>query len=237
MPKLIIKREPTPRFIRKNTLFWAVALFPLAVTAGFLAGTLLGQFRMAVHPGHPGIAPPTSAPSSVAASPADAPTSPTLRIPALPIDTHAQGTPLPTTPNTVAEPQALLPPLPTNTPYLPTAPLTDSATAVSTPVTASPPASLLDQAKAGEHQDGNLITKTDVGITKNQDNIRSHPAKPAKPNKKAVKSQQRKPAEAARPVARRTARRIPKPVSNQDKAAAEKEDYRLLEQSLGIPLN
>ncbi|MFZ1386051.1 MAG: hypothetical protein WBP46_01995 [Thiolinea sp.] len=248
MPKLIIKREVPKRFTRQAILFWVLGLLPVALLAGFLTGNLISQLR---HTSLEAGATPMQPLAPLKFSAPELPKSqtPTLPLPAaseLTNDTLNTQPELPTKQDSATQaatpehsklvnpPQ---PPAKTNQISKKTAPQTKAEPAVKTPqaqaLRANKPAPSINRAN-----------------TNDQPNNRNHPARTPSTAHKPVKSPQTV-SESSRPAPRpvastqtavstKAAASSAKPVKARTSASQSErgtnDDYRLLEQSLGIPL-
>ena len=248
MPKLIIKREVPKRFTRQAILFWVLGLLPVALLAGFLTGNLISQLR---HTSLEAGATPMQPLAPLKFSAPELPKSqtPTLPLPAaseLTNDTLNTQPELPTKQDSdtqaanpkhserVNPPQ---PPAKTNQISKKTAPQTKAEPAAKTPqaqaLRANKPAPSINRAN-----------------TNDQPNNRNHPTRPPSAAHKPVKSPQTV-SESSRPAPRpvastqtavstKAAASSAKPVKARTSASQSgrgtNDDYRLLEQSLGIPL-
>lgn len=217
MPKLIIKRETPQRFTWQAILFWVLGLLPVALLAGFLTGNLISQWQHA-----------------------------SFKIEQIPL--------LPLAPITPAKP--FQPSLNSNLPLPQSSELstdTPIKPAIKVPTNTS---TLLNKA-ASKHLNPvkspkksaspNLTqSKPNTAIsqanTKNQQNNRNRPVESPRSSNKNVKSLQTI-SESPRPtrsVTRTNPERSEQPSAKSPQAVQHEHrstnDYRLLEQSLGIPL-
>lgn len=231
MPKLIIKRETPQRFTRQTILFWLLGLLPVAVLAGFLTGNLVSQLRQSsLKSGQPPVLPL-------------APILPSTRLPNNPLST------LP----------LALPPERTSEPFSTQAQALKSIESISdSPSKPSKPSSFSKPAAqtAEKNNSTRSIKKSTVtskipppsnkGInntnTKDQKNNRSRPTGTPSPRHKPVKSPQtvsqssHPPRPATSPNTESKANPLAKAQAATPAESRDNDDYRLLEQSLGIPL-
>ncbi|TXH68759.1 MAG: hypothetical protein E6Q83_12470 [Thiothrix sp.] len=229
MPKLIIKRDSPQRFTRQAILFWVLGLLPVTLLAGFLTGNLISHWQ---HTSSKAGETPLL-PLAPLVQPKPASSTPSLNLP-LPLST-----PLPfdaqleKTPNSVdTEIKPNLPP-PVDTP-------SKALSKTRAPEPIKPAKSLKPAAEKAI-----INSKTSPSInqtnTKNQQNNRNRPIEAPIQRNKPVKSPQtvsespRSPRSASRPRTERTERVIASPSTDQNERGSTN-DYRLLEQSLGIPL-
>ncbi|SKA74145.1 hypothetical protein SAMN02745130_01346 [Thiothrix eikelboomii] len=223
MPKLIIKREPPPRLTRQTILFWLLGLLPVALLAGFLTGQLLSQLQ----------------PSSLKAGQSPwLPLAPTSSSPKL------ATSPLPHSP--------LTPPEITEITKIPETTKITETTQPSTEPLPQPPLksiTLSPSPKPSPHSKPKAVPATkpiNAANTKDQLNNRNRPASTPRPKHKPVKSPQTvsqsvpssRPMPRSRPEPRIEPKinQLAKPQAAAPTESRHKEDYRLLEQSLGIPL-
>lgn len=244
MPKLIIKREIPQRFTWQAILFWVLGLLPVVLLAGFLTGNLVSQLtkpdfeagRAPLVPLAP-IEPIPELPSSQAPTlplpalsetPALAPSNPPLII--------ESGTLTPEKESTKAKPAAKA--SSETAAVKPTAPRPQTSKNVDKSTSSKPVSKPDNEAKSNPHKQ-RLITN-------NQQNDRSRPAPTPSTIHKPIKSPQivRESRRAvSRPIASKKTEARSKPVAHASTAPttrpvsrAGNDDYRLLEQSLGIPL-
>lgn len=261
MPKLIIKREVSKRFARQALLFWVLGLLPVALLAGFLTGNLISQLRHTglkagatpmlplASPKHPALIPNSQAPSlplpavselpndTVNTKPANLNHEDVLNTkPANPSDRDASSNQQTTQQNTQAN-QYL--PEQAKTKHL----IKEEIKPTKPEAVKKPPAEPVTQF----NQPNPVINRAD---TSDQQNNRNRPIRTPSSTHKSVKSPQRvseSPRSAARPAistrsvtssrAEATTNKLarsPTTVSQQE--GGSNDDYRLLEQSLGIPL-
>lgn len=227
MPKLIIKRETPQRFTWQAILFWVLGLLPVALLAGFLTGNLISQLQR----------------SSSKAGEA----------PLLPLAPLVQPNPLPkqsssNLPFPVAseQPQDTVIEKPISA--LDTNPKS-STKELGTPKTLNKSLELNNSTHdSPKKQTGSNTLKNQANQsikranTKDQQNNRNRPAITPSQSNKPVKSPQTV-SESPRPSrtvirthTEASAKPVSKPPSTAQTERGNKDDYRLLEQSLGIPL-
>lgn len=229
MPKLIIKRETPQRLTRQTMLFWLLGLLPAALLAGFLTGQLVSQLQQGhIKAGHTPQLPlaPAFPPSNLATDPHSPLPLPILEQPAEPFVTP----PLPADRNPDLSPNPIQKALPQAMPK----PIEKKSTVNTTPISAKhPPAKPAQTDKPSPR----VINHSN---TKDQPNNRNRPANTPSPQHKPVKSPSTvKPSRrASSPVTNPTPRerKQVKPQAARSTAVGSHDDYRLLEQSLGIPL-
>lgn len=234
MPKLIIKRETPQRLTRQTILFWLLGLLPIALLAGFLTGQLVNQLQQGqLQAGHTPLLPlaPALPPSNLITDPPSRLPLPSLEQPAEPFTTPplaADRNPDPSDPIPNPIQEAL--------PQVRPQPLEKKSTVNTTPISARhPPAKPAQTDKPSPR----VINPSN---TKDQPNNRNRPANTPSPRHKPVKSPSTvKPSRhSSSPVTnpRPTARALKplKPQAARSTTAGSHDDYRLLEQSLGIPL-
>lgn len=215
MPKLIIKRETPQRLTRQTILFWLLGLFPVALLAGFLTGELVSQLRHSSLKA--GQAP--WLPSPLTLAPSSSPNLATRPLAHSPL-AITEGT----QPPTESLPQPSL------------KPITLTPKPIPSPVPAPQP-------KAAPSP-----KPINTANTKDQRNNRNRPASTPRPKHKPVKSPRTvsqsttssRPMPRSRPEPRiePSVRPLAKPQAQAaaPTASRTKDDYQLLEQSLGIPL-
>lgn len=232
MPKLIIKREITHRLTRQAILFWVLSLLPVALLAGFLTGNLITQLNK----------PPFKAGQA----------------PVVPLAPSMQANEFPKnqTPHLAAIPELPKVNLPekqlTPTPSEQISPVKEQAKSINK--AASVDKNRVPTKKTTEKSNNsNLsnqassVNKTNTNakrsIASDQQNNRRRPTISPSPPHKTVKSPQifsESPRAAARPMfssKKATSSSPPaKPQAVKQQASGTHNDYRLLEQSLGIPL-
>lgn len=228
MPKLIIKREKPQRFTRQAILFWVLGLLPVVLLAGFLTGNLISQSshstskagQMPLLPLAPLIQPKPSLPNPSSNLPLPLTT-------AQPNDTNLETST--SSANTVIKPtlQKHI-----ETPKL----LNNSVNSESTSSAKTTKKPLA--ANTSKNKPNSIINQTN---TNNQQNNRSRPIEAPSSSHKLVKSPQTvSESPRPRPVARANPeKRVPATIKSPESAQNERgstNDYRLLEQSLGIPL-
>ena len=235
MPKLIIKRESTKRFTRQALLFWGLGLVPVVLLAGFLTGNLISQLRhTSFKAGSIPMLPlaPTKPVSAVPSQPSNLP---------LPARSALPSDALPTKQMNTLDTEAIqAPPSRSKTPDR-----TQPTTEIGKPE-ASKKALPNQTAKANKP-----IVSIKPADTNDQQNNHNRPAITPSPSHKTVKSPQtvsESPRLIARPVVStksvtgtKAEAKVLKPAKPPSTTAvqqkpASNDDYRLLEQSLGIPL-
>lgn len=230
MPKLIIKRETPQRLTRQTMLFWLLGLLPVALLAGFLTGQLVSQLQQGhMKAGHTPLLPlaPALPPSNLATAPHSRLPLPILEQPAEPFVTS----PLPADRNPDPNPNPIQEALPQAMPK----PIEKKPTVNTTPISARhPPVKPAQTDKPSPR----VINHSN---TKDQLNNRNRPANTPSPQHKPVKSPSTvKPSRrASSPVTNHPTpreRKQMKPQATRSTAVGSHDDYRLLEQSLGIPL-
>ncbi|WP_298608889.1 hypothetical protein [uncultured Thiothrix sp.] len=229
MPKLIIKRENPQRFTWQAILFWVLGLLPVALLAGFLTGNLISQWQhlnfkagqVPLLPLAPMVQPQALPPSSSTNLPlpltAELPSDTSPEKPTSSTDTLIKPDlkPSTTTSKPLNRSETLAPIRPTKTAKKPA----ESTTAKS--------------------QSNSSINQAN---TKNQQNNRNYPVAAPSIHNKPVKSPQTvsESPRPSRPVARTTSERSvqteARPLEAAKNERGSTNDYRLLEQSLGIPL-
>ena len=263
MPKLIIKREVSKRFTRQAILFWVLGLLPVALLAGFLTGNLISQLRHTslkagatpmlplASPKHPALELPNSqAPSSLplpAASelPNDSVNTKPANLnhedvlntkPANASDRDSSSNKQTTQQNTAANQHQ---PEQAKTKHL----IKEEVKATKPEAIKKPSTEPVTQL----NKPNPVINRAD---TSDQQNNRSRPIRTPSSTHKPVKSPQRvseSPRSAARPVIStrsvtrsraeaNTNKLASSPTTVRQQEGGSNDDYRLLEQSLGIPL-
>lgn len=227
MPKLIIKRELPQRFTWQAILFWVLGLVPVALLAGFLTGNLISQWQ---HP-YSGQMPLVPLTPVVQAEPLPPSSSANLSVPlttALPNDTNLE--------QTTSSATTSIKPLIQSPVEKPKSLNQSLSTEPSTPAKTNK-----KPAETNTHK-GKPSPSINQANTKNQQNNRNRPVESPRSINKPVKSPQTV-SESPRPnrsVARATPERSVQTAATPPKTTKNERgntnDYRLLEQSLGIPL-
>lgn len=232
MPKLIIKREVPPRFMRQAILFWVLGLLPVALLAGFLTGNLISQLRhSSFKSGQAPLLPlaPAALPTKLS----------THQRPLLPLPILSKQ-PSDTLPNKQLDP--------TDSALIPTPKDVPESRPEVTPLAQPQPAEQKKHSKPVQKAaEPTKTTKPSAVVinhpnTKNQQNNRNRPTITPSTTYKSVKSPQtvsespRPSRSVKRPTTESSASKLAKPQAGAQPERETHDDYRLLEQSLGISL-
>lgn len=247
MPKLIIKREVPKRFTRQAILFWVIGLLPVALLAGFLTGNLISQLR------HTSLEAGATLMLPLAPLKFSAPELPKSQTPTLPLPAASELT------NDILNTQ---PELPTKQDSEKQAASHKHAELINPPQPPSktkplakqnvPQAKAESAAKTSQAQalrTNKPAPSINRANTSDQPNNRNHPARTPSAAHKPVKSPQTvsessrstsRPVASTQSVSTKAAASSAKPAKAHTSASQPErgtnDDYRLLEQSLGIPL-
>lgn len=230
MPKLIIKRENPQRFTWQAILFWVVGLLPVALLAGFLTGNFINQWQHSnFKAGQVPLLPLAPIVKPQAVQPSSSTNLPLPLTAELPNDTSPEK---PTSsPDTLIKPEVKPS---TNTPN------SFNGSEASEPTKPTKTIKKPTETTTAKRRSNTPINHAN---TKNQQNNRNYPVAAPSAHNKPVKSPQTisESPRPNRPVARtHLGRSMQQPATRTLEATKNERgstnDYRLLEQSLGIPL-